>query len=115
MPDSVSQADRENRLHSVERPKPAKAKLTHNGVVRAATLLRLAIARSGIQQKTLGHDRPQVSKKLNGESPDKLWFHEMLDDWPPEVWRELLVLIALEVCGGTFDVERSVTIRERRA
>lgn len=92
-------------------PKPM-AKADHNAVVRAARLVRTAISKSGIQQKTLGDDKAQISKKLDGQSPDKLWFHEMLATWPAEVWCELLPLIALEVCAGRFTVERTVQIRE---
>lgn len=99
-------------LNTVGKAAPAKAKLDHNRVVKAARLVRLAVMRSGIQQKALGPDKAQISKKLDGTSPEKLWFHEMLTEWPPEVWRELLPLIALEVCAGQFVVERALTIRE---
>lgn len=90
----------------------AKAKLPHNSVVRAARILDLAITRSGILKKELGDDKPQITKRLKGDSPDKLWFHEMLTMWPPEVWCELLPLIALEVCPGRFIVERTIAIKE---
>lgn len=103
---------RDALLNTVGKAQPAAAKLPDNEVVRAANLLKLAIARSGIQSKALGDDKAQTSKKVSGVTDHKLWFHEMLATWPPEVWCELLPLIALEVCPGRFTVERTIAIKE---
>lgn len=111
---SMHPSRRVNLLNTVGRPEPAKAKLSDNGVVRAANLVKLAIARSGVQSKALGDDKAQTSKKLSGVTDHKLWFHEMVADWPVEVWRELIPLLALEVCGEFYEVERAVTIKEKR-
>jgi len=97
-------------LQSLERPHCAKAKLDLNQVEKAAALLRAAIRRSGHLEKVCGNDAGQLSRKLDGK--EKLWFHEMVATWPPDVWCELLVVLANTVCAGHFSVERSVVIRE---
>jgi hypothetical protein len=113
MSQSMKQERLAGLLNTVAKPQPAKAKLDDNAVVRASNLLKLAVARSGVQFKTLSDDRAQTSKKISGTDDHKLWFHEMIAEWPAEVWRELLPLIALEVCPGKFEVERAVTIKEK--
>lgn len=104
--------DRDALLNTVGKPTAAKAKLAVNSVDRAARILRLAICRSGIQQKTLGDDKALTSRKVAGTGPNKLWFHEMLELWPEEVWIELIALLAQEF-GGT--VERTVKLKDRSA
>jgi len=114
MSSTIARSTALSRLNTVGKLQPAKAKLTDHAIVTAANLVKLAIARSGIQSKALGDDKAQTSKKISGLTDHKLWFHEMVADWPPAVWRELLPLLALEVCGEYFDVKRSVTIEEKR-
>lgn len=114
MSHSMPQADRLSRLNSVDRPKPATANLSINRVDTAARILRLAISRSGVQHKTLGDDKGRIARLIAGTEKDRLWFHDMLD-WPPEIWKELLVLIALEVCAEKYEVIHDLTIREKRA
>lgn len=77
--------------------------------------MRLAVERSGTAYKTLGSNKGRTTRLLDGTHDDRLWFHQMLDEWGPEVWAELLPLIALEVCAGRFKVVRSISIREESA
>jgi hypothetical protein len=114
MGSSLPQPDRLSRLNAVAKPTMAKAKPSINEVDKAARIVRLAIARSGVLLKTLADDKGRFTRQLDGTGADRLWFHAMVAEWPAEVWRELLPLLALEICGDHFEVERSVTIKEKR-
>jgi hypothetical protein len=53
-------------------------------------------------------DPGQLSRQIDDQ--EKLSFHEMFATWAPEVWRELIPLLAVEFGG---DVSRRViTFRE---
>ena len=112
MPATIAQAHRANLLNSVPRPRMAKAKADLNFLQNAARLLRLAIARTGLSQKeamaALGVEHAsQFSEMLDGKQ--KLWMHQLLTAEAAPIWRELIVLAALE---AGCEVERVVRIRE---
>ena len=115
MADTLSTQDRAALLNSVEKARPIKAKLDLSKAENASALIRLAIQRSGLSQKAvmfeMGYDDTgRFSRLLDGK--EKLWFHTLVQKLPPEVWRELLIVLACEVCKGAFRVKRSVTIEE---
>jgi hypothetical protein len=110
---TLPNAERLRHLTNVDRPSPAKADLL-TARERAARIVRQAIARSGHLPKEIADkDHGQFSRECDGK--EKLSFHEMVAEWPADVWRELLPLIALEVCPGKFEVERAITIKEKSA
>lgn len=85
-----------DRLTALEKPSPAKAKLALTRRETAAGCLRLAVRRSDLLLKQIG-DHGQISRQITGV--ENLSFHHMFATWPPEVWRELLPLLALEFGG----------------
>jgi hypothetical protein len=96
-------------LTTVDRPSPAKASLLTLGEKRhrAGRLVRLAIVRSDLKfQAVSDKDHGQLSREIDDK--EKLSFHEMYATWPPEVWRELIALLAAEFGG---DVQTVITIR----
>lgn len=110
---SVQQSRRQALLTNVDRPSPARAGLLtrRENVGPGPQIARAAITKSGLLLKQVTEkDHGQASREIDGK--EKLDFHEMIATWPPEVWCELLPLIALEVCPGRFTVERTVAIRE---
>lgn len=113
MGNSVHQNRRASLLTDVERPSPAKAGLLtrRESVGPGPQIVRMGITKSGLLLKQVTEkDHGQASREIDGK--EKLDFHEMIATWPPEVWCELLPLIALEVCPGRFVVERTIAIRE---
>jgi len=111
MSPTITADRRADLLDSLERPKCAKAKPDLKELEKAAQILKAAIDRSGYLQKQCGnHGEAQIARQIDGK--EKLWFHEMVATWPPEVWRELLIVLAQTVCQGRFTVERTLVIRE---
>lgn len=91
----MSIGERPNRdlLTALEKPAPAKANLPLTRRETAADVLRLAVRKSDLLLKQIG-DHGQISRQIAGV--ENLSFHHMFATWPPEVWRELLPLLALE-------------------
>lgn len=86
-------------LKTVRKPRMPKAKADLNFLRTAAKLLRLAIARTGMSQKeamaALGIDHAgQFSEMLDGKQ--KLWVHSLLTVDALPIWRELIVLAAMD-------------------
>jgi hypothetical protein len=112
MPPTVSQADLESRLNSVDTPAPLKAKLSINSLDTYVQGVERAIAKSGVPHKELGRHPARVSRQIKAVGKDQLNFYEMLRDWPAEVWTELVEFIVLVKCSEQFSVERTMTIKE---
>lgn len=111
MRDSLPQSRRAALLTKVDRPSPAHAHLLTRCEKRAkaARIVRLAITRSDLKLAAVSDkDHGQLSRELDDK--EKLSFHEMFATWPPEVWRQLIALLAVEFGGS---VEQVIKIRER--
>ena len=112
MSHTVKQARLTALLTAVDRPSPAKAQLL-TAREKGPQIIRAAIARSGLLLKQItDKDHGQASREIDAK--EKLDFHEMVEAWPVEVWKELLPLLAVSVCGDAFEVERAVTIKEKQ-
>ena len=112
MPVTMHQTRREALLKQIDRPSPAKADLL-NKVEIASKLLRLAIARAGLNQDqamdALGiSDKGQFSRMLDGK--EKLWMHQFLRPEAQPIWKEVIFLAAQSIPGMT--VERIVRLVE---
>src|SRR2546430_2082175 len=87
----VDPARRAALLTSVDSPSPAKADLLTDRE-KAAHLVRRGIALSGYDAKQISDkDHGQFSREVDGK--EKLSFHEMVATWPPEVLREIALLL----------------------
>jgi hypothetical protein len=109
---SLTDRHRADLLNSLPSPRMAQAKPDLNFLQKGARLVRRAIARSGLSQKeamaALGVEHEsQFSEMLDGKQ--KLWIHRLLAPEAAPIWKELIVLAALE---AGCEVERVVRIRE---
>jgi hypothetical protein len=102
MSQTVGQSPKADLLTALEKPSPAKANLPLTRRETAADVLRLAVRKSDLLLKQIG-DHGQISRQIAGV--ENLSFHHMFATWPPEVWRELLPLLAVE-----FGVEMSIRV-----
>ncbi len=105
MKPTMSDEHRQALLTGVEKPTAAKAKLTLTRRETATVLLRRAVRKSDVLLKTIG-DHGQISRQIDDK--ENLSFHHMVATWPPEVWRELLPLLAVEFGG---EVTTAITMR----
>lgn len=97
-------------LTTIDRPSPAKVQRLTPGEKRhrAGRLVRLAILRSDLKYQAVSEkDHGQLSREIDDK--EKLSFHEMFATWPPEVWLELIALLAKEFGG---DVQTVITLRK---
>lgn len=113
MPVTMPQKQRDDLLNSVRTPTPLRANLNVNFVHNAGQLLRLAIARSGLNhdqaQVALGvRHKSELSEMLDGKR--KLWVHQLLRPEAQVIWKELIFVAAQSIPGMT--VERVVRLVE---
>jgi hypothetical protein len=102
-------------LQTIERARPAKAKLVLQDLESAARLLRQAIAKAGLTPKEASalvdvNDASQFNRMLDGI--EKFPVHLLLNHKARVILRELLIQALVE--DGTCDVERTIRIREAK-
>lgn len=110
MPPIVDPTRRAELLTTVDRPSPAKVVVLTPREKRdqAARMVRLAIVRSDLKFHAVSDkDHGQLSREIDDK--EKLSFHEMVATWPPEVWIELIALLAKHFGG---DVTRVIRLRD---
>jgi hypothetical protein len=113
MEHSVAAARRSGLLQTIERARPAKAKLALQDLERAARLLRLAIAKAGLTPKEASalvdvNDASQFNRMLDGI--EKFPIHLLLNLKARVILRELLIQAMAE--SGDCTVRRVIDIKE---
>jgi len=106
MKPTMSDEQRQAFLTSVEKPTAVKAKLPLTRRETAGRLLRKAVRKSDMLLKQIG-DHGQISRQIDGV--ENLSFHHMFATWPPEVWCELIPLLAAEFGG---EVTTTITMKK---
>lgn len=116
MSTSMHATRRADLLQTIEKPRPAKAKVPLQDLENGGRLLRLAIAHAGLTPKEAAYlcsvaDASQFNRMLDGI--EKFPVHVLLRPAARPILHELLILVSVE--QGSCTVERVVRIREASA